>query len=438
MIDRISRTRPPAPAGANPPRRDPRRQDDAADAAPVPAAPVETASIRPRINPHAEAKFRLRAEMRQTKAQPAGLPAVAEKRPRRDPHIQRRDRLRADASRDIESPSISKDMLEQQRLAQDNVRQVENPSSHILAISIGDETWSGGEREILGGARRMADGLTASAVVLVRIGIERPDCDAGLSGADRLVQMGAPGLLPEEATAMVVSAIARFEARHVIFADGVRSGDVARRVAAELAERPAVAIQKIEADQVTSRGDGGRSDFIRPVARILIAGAGLFDPIDDVSPREARVVEVPVPSTAGRVRDLGPDPLSVSDVPLSEADFIVSAGDGITDWPAFFDTAQALSGVVGGSRQVCDAGLLPRHRQVGASGTLVEAKAYLALGISGAPQHLQGIQRCRYVLAVNTDLHAAMVKRADIAIIADAQAVMPALAALAREKRHAP
>ena len=75
-----------------------------------------------------------------------------------------------------------------------------------------------------------------------------------------------------------------------------------------------------------------------------------------------------------------------------------------------------------------------RGRQVGASGSLVEPRCYLAFGIAGATQHLQGIARCERVLAINTDLHADMVKRADLAIIADAQEVMPALTRLAREK----
>ena len=73
-------------------------------------------------------------------------------------------------------------------------------------------------------------------------------------------------------------------------------------------------------------------------------------------------------------------------------------------------------------------------RQVGASGSLVEPRCYLAFGIAGATQHLQGITRCERVLAINTDLHADMVKRADLAVIADAQVVMPALTKLARER----
>lgn len=77
----------------------------------------------------------------------------------------------------------------------------------------------------------------------------------------------------------------------------------------------------------------------------------------------------------------------------------------------------------------CDAGHLPRAMQVGASGTLLNANCYIALGISGAPQHLQGIGSVEHVVAVNTDLHAAIIARAELAIIADAHAVMRALLA---------
>jgi electron transfer flavoprotein alpha subunit len=72
---------------------------------------------------------------------------------------------------------------------------------------------------------------------------------------------------------------------------------------------------------------------------------------------------------------------------------------------------------------------------VGASGSLVTARCYLAFGISGAPQHLQGITEVKHVLAINTDLHAEMIKRADLAIIADAQDIMPALIRYTKERR---
>ena len=78
---------------------------------------------------------------------------------------------------------------------------------------------------------------------------------------------------------------------------------------------------------------------------------------------------------------------------------------------------------------------MPRAAQVGASGTVLEATCYLALGIAGAPQHLQGVAKCEHVVAVNTDLHAAMIERAGLAIVQDAQAVMPALLAALAEER---
>ena len=66
---------------------------------------------------------------------------------------------------------------------------------------------------------------------------------------------------------------------------------------------------------------------------------------------------------------------------------------------------------------MADAGHLPRNRQIGASGTLVKPRCYLAFGIAGAIQHLQGIQHCEHVVAVNTNIHAEMVKRSDLAVI---------------------
>jgi electron transfer flavoprotein alpha subunit len=108
----------------------------------------------------------------------------------------------------------------------------------------------------------------------------------------------------------------------------------------------------------------------------------------------------------------------------------------VTDWDSFAELAAALGATQAGSRIVCDAGYLPRDRQVGASGTVVTARCYLAFGIAGAPQHLQGITEVKHVIAVNTDLHAAMIKRADLAIVADAQQVMPALIRYVREQSH--
>ena len=179
----------------------------------------------------------------------------------------------------------------------------------------------------------------------------------------------------------------------------------------------------------------GASDFLRRPPRIILLAAEAADPVSGALWEAQALPAIDRPSSRRAASPMAAwPPTDPNAVPLTEADFIVSAGNGVSDWPAFHEVASALGAAEGGSRVVCDAGLLPRGRQVGASGSLVEPRCYLAFGIAGATQHLQGIARCERVLAINTDLHADMVKRADLAIIADAQEVMPALTRLAREK----
>jgi electron transfer flavoprotein alpha subunit len=105
----------------------------------------------------------------------------------------------------------------------------------------------------------------------------------------------------------------------------------------------------------------------------------------------------------------------------------VSAGNGVTDIPAFEQLAGAFGAAIGASRVAVDNGLFTRDKQIGATGRTVEASVYIAFGISGAVQHLQGIKDCRHVIAVNLDSSAPIVKRANLTIIGDTHATIAAL-----------
>lgn len=300
----------------------------------------------------------------------------------------------------------------------------------IIAVSLYEEAWADAERQVLGAARRLADEISGG-VVLVRLGERVANMDASELGVDRLVQLPT-SIDSDIIAAKLKSVVSKFSPAHILFAEAGVDADVARRLALELNDRPATGLQQLSKEQGIVLEASGNIQISRVLPKVLTLSSDRFDPIGDVPLREARLVTIEQADDDGSLTDLGVVTTSQLDAPLSEARFLVSAGDGVTDWTAFHDVAEALGGTIAGSRQVCDAGHLPRNRQVGASGTIVEARCYLAFGISGAPQHLQGVQRCRYVIAVNTDLHAAMVKRADLAIIADAQAVMPALTRLIR------
>ena len=287
--------------------------------------------------------------------------------------------------------------------------------------------------QVMTAVRQLAATGSGAAVMVV---LDRPGealrAEPEALGADRLLRITHPTLDPDDAEARVEAVLAGIAAHgpsHVVFADTpLRGGVVGRRVAARLAERPAVGVVRINRDTVDCRQDAGRIEVSRPLPRILLLAPDSFAEIAETERAEALPLGAAAFTRDGRVEDCGTLLLDPASVPLEEADLILSAGNGVTDWASFHAVAAGLGAAEAGSRVVCDAGLLPRDRQVGASGVLVSPRCYLAFGIAGAPQHLQGIADCKRVIAVNTDLHAAMVGRADLAIVADAQAVLPALA----------
>lgn len=144
---------------------------------------------------------------------------------------------------------------------------------------------------------------------------------------------------------------------------------------------------------------------------ILMINPGVF-PEAAPSPLDAGAIASidPAPAlAAARVMLLGEDLPDLADIDLAAADRIVCVGRGIGD-AASIDLARELADLLGaeiaGSRPVVDNGWLPKLRQVGKSGRKVKPKLYLALGVSGAPEHLEGMSRSDLIIAVNTDANA--------------------------------
>jgi electron transfer flavoprotein alpha subunit len=127
-----------------------------------------------------------------------------------------------------------------------------------------------------------------------------------------------------------------------------------------------------------------------------------------------------------------------SAVDLTQAPIIVSVGRGIKA-PENIPQAEALAKAIGGemaaSRPICDEGWLPMERQIGSSGQTVAPKLYLALGISGAIQHVVGMKGARTIVAINKDANAPIFEIADYGVVGDIFELMPALtAALEKSK----
>lgn len=145
--------------------------------------------------------------------------------------------------------------------------------------------------------------------------------------------------------------------------------------------------------------------------------------VDDVAP-DATVVEV-----------LAPD---VATMDLAEARRILGGGAGLDSADRFdrlTEVATALGASMGATRVVTDRGWVPHSRQIGTTGVVVDPELYLAFGISGAVQHTAGLGDPDHIISVNTDPHCPMMAMADLAVVAEANATVDALAARLAEER---
>ena len=115
---------------------------------------------------------------------------------------------------------------------------------------------------------------------------------------------------------------------------------------------------------------------------------------------------------------------------LTQAEVIIAVGRGIKE-PKNIDLAkqlaEALGGEIAASRPICDSGWLPMDRQIGSSGQTVAPKLYLALGISGAIQHIVGMKGSKAVIAINKDAEAPIFEVADYGVVANLFDVVPPL-----------
>jgi electron transfer flavoprotein alpha subunit len=159
---------------------------------------------------------------------------------------------------------------------------------------------------------------------------------------------------------------------------------------------------------------------------------------DAMKPGRAPMRRASIAIDAAKIRQKPEAPFKEAKqaVDLSQAERIVAVGRGIKAQEHVQlaqQLAQAMGAELAASRPICDAGWLPMDRQIGSSGQTVAPKLYVALGISGAIQHLVGMKGSRTIVAVNKDAEAPIFEIADYGIVGDLFEVVPALIAALRE-----
>jgi len=146
------------------------------------------------------------------------------------------------------------------------------------------------------------------------------------------------------------------------------------------------------------------------------------------APVEKVALEIPANIIRNRPQEIFKEAKQAVD--LTQAEIIVSVGRGIKEQKNIEiakQLAAALGGEIAASRPICDSGWLPMDRQIGSSGQTVAPKLYLALGISGAIQHIVGMKGARSIVAINKDHEAPIFEIADVAVVANLFDIVPAL-----------
>ena len=292
--------------------------------------------------------------------------------------------------------------------------------------------------EVLTAARRLADQLGTSADALV-IGAGRVDGAEQLAryGADRVLTAVHPdfGVYQPDGYAATVAEAAKGQAA-VVFSATATGRDLAPRVAARLGVGLATDVTELGAED-------GKVIVTRPVyagkalQRLRLDGIpavvslrpNTMQPAE--APRPGVAVAAGVPTFIARVRVTGVKAPATAALDVAEAPVVISGGRGLKG-PEHFQLLEELASAfgnaaVGASRAVVDAGWRDHGAQVGQTGKTVSPALYVAIGISGAIQHLAGMRTAKTIVAINRDKDAPIFKVADYGIVGDLFEVVPRL-----------
>ena len=302
--------------------------------------------------------------------------------------------------------------------------------------------WSRMSFEALAAGQKMAEALGVPVEAAVPgAGVDALASEAAGYNVEKVFALDDPLLGEYTAdgyTAAIEQLIEARQPRVVVFPHTYQVRDYAPKISTRFGKA-------LISDVIDVKAEGGALTFVRQLfqgklnADLKAAGEPQFVSIQAGAFRAAQaagankpVEKFEVKLEASQIRSKPEQPFRETQrsVDLSAAEIIVSVGRGIKEkdnLPVVEALASALGAELAASRPICDNGWLPMERQVGSSGQTVSPKVYVAVGISGAIQHLVGMKGSKTVVAINKDESAPIFETADYGVVGDLFEVVPAL-----------
>ncbi|HVR43167.1 MAG TPA: electron transfer flavoprotein subunit alpha/FixB family protein [Thermoanaerobaculia bacterium] len=313
-------------------------------------------------------------------------------------------------------------------------------ASVLVACEIRDGKLRKATREALTAGRRlavesggrleaMAFGSSASAAA----------SEAGAYGVKKLWVVGDSSLDPYQTETWTAAAKGVIDQASpgILLLGGTAAGrDLAPRLAARIGVGVASDVDRLEwvdgnlrARRPVYSGKAFATVVVESRPAIATCRPSGF-PAEEGDGGAPEIAEVSVTLPAPRARVVEVKSTAGGELTIAEADIIVSGGRGLKE-PANFslirDLAHALGAAVGASRATVDAGWIDHQHQVGQTGRVVSPNLYIAVGISGAIQHLAGMSSSKHIVAINKDPEAPIFRVADLGVVGDLFAILPPL-----------
>lgn len=255
------------------------------------------------------------------------------------------------------------------------------------------------------------------------------------AGADKIVVVERENYNMEEYSNVVFEISKKYDAEDIFIPGTLDGKDIAANVAAKFDTVSVTNVMNIEVEndevKYTTPAYGAtvlNVSTIKKAPRIITTRSGAFNKREDLDGK-GEVVEENIEKLSDLksiIRDIVTS--NEAEINLEDAPIIVACGRGASSdeiFPLVKELADAFDAPISGTRPVIDDGVLPKSSQIGQSGKIVSPKLYIGCGVSGAVQHVSGIENSDYIIAINKDEDAPIFNIADIGIVGDCAKILP-------------